>query len=92
MLRLENLSFEVNDDKGEKGIIKDISLTVDDGKFVVITGPNGGGKSTTAKLIMGIEHPTGGKIWFDGGGHYRKEHYRPCKDGYQFCIPAAGSL
>ena len=66
MLRLENLSFEVNDDKGEKGIIKDISLTVDDGKFVVITGPNGGGKSTTAKLIMGIEHPTGGKIWFDG--------------------------
>ena len=45
MLRLENLSFEVNDDKGEKGIIKDISLTVDDGKFVVITGPNGGGKS-----------------------------------------------
>ena len=44
MLRLENLSFEVNDDKGEKGIIKDISLTVDDGKFVVITGPNGGGK------------------------------------------------
>ena len=33
MLRLENLSFEVNDDKGEKGIIKDISLTVDDGKI-----------------------------------------------------------
>ena len=51
MLRLENLSFEVNDDKGEKGIIKDISLTVDDGKFVVITGPNGGGKSTLCQLI-----------------------------------------
>lgn len=66
MLTLENLSFEVNDEKGEKGIIKDISLTVDDGKFVVITGPNGGGKSTTAKLIMGIERPTGGRILFDG--------------------------
>ena len=39
MLRLENLSFEVNDDKGEKGIIKDISLTVDDGKFVVTVNP-----------------------------------------------------
>ena len=61
-----SLSFDVNDEKGEKGIIKDISLTVDDGKFVVITGPNGGGKSTTAKLIMGIERPTGGRILFDG--------------------------
>lgn len=66
MLTLENLSFDVNDEKGEKGIIKDISFTVDDGKFVVITGPNGGGKSTTAKLIMGIERPTGGRILFDG--------------------------
>ena len=66
MLTLENLSFEVNDDKGEKGIIKDISLTVGDGKFVVITGPNGGGKSTMAKLIMGIEHPNSGRIYFDG--------------------------
>ena len=63
---IENLSFEVNDDKGEKGIIKDISLTVGDGKFVVITGPNGGGKSTMAKLIMGIEHPNSGRIYFDG--------------------------
>ena len=68
MLTLENLSFDVNDEKGEIGIIKDISFTVDDGKFVVITGPNGGGKSTTAKLIMGIERPTGGRILFDGQG------------------------
>lgn len=66
MLTLENLSFDVNDGKGEIGIIKDLSLTIDDGKFVVITGPNGGGKSTTAKLIMGIEKPTGGRILFDG--------------------------
>ena len=62
MLRLEHLSFDVEDAKGEKGIIKDISLTIDDGKFVVITGPNGGGKSTLAKLIAGIEKPTGGRI------------------------------
>ena len=84
MLELKHLSFEVNDDKGEKGIIKDISLKVNDGKFVVITGPNGGGKSTTAKLIMGIERPTGGQIFFD-----REEHYGKSKDGHQFCFPAA---
>ena len=83
MLELKHLCFEVNDDKGEKGIIKDISLKVNDGKFVVITGPNGGGKSTTAKLIMGIERPTGGQIFFDG------EHYGKSKNGHQFCLPAA---
>ena len=66
MLTLENLSFDVTDEKGEKGIIKDISLTVDYGKFICISGPTGGGKSTTAKLIMGIERPTGGRILFDG--------------------------
>lgn len=57
MLILDNLSFDVND---EKGILRDVSFTVDDGKLVVVTGPNGGGKSTTAKLIMGIEKPAGG--------------------------------
>ena len=62
MLKLENLSFEI---PGEKEIIKKLNLTIEDGKFVVITGPNGGGKSTTAKLIMGIEKATGGKIYFD---------------------------
>ena len=66
MLTLENLSFDVNDDEGGKGIIKELNLTIGDGKFVVITGPNGGGKSTTAKLIMGIEKPTSGRILFDG--------------------------
>ena len=66
MLTLENLTFDVNDDEGGKGIIKDLNLTIGDGKFVVITGPNGGGKSPTAKLIMGIEKPTSGRILFDG--------------------------
>ncbi len=62
MLELQNISFEV---EGKK-IIDNISLCIDDNKFTVITGPNGGGKSTLAKLIMGIEKPTAGKILFDG--------------------------
>lgn len=66
MLTLENVSFDVEDTKGDKGIIKHLSLTIEDGKFVVITGPNGGGKSTLAKLIAGIERPTGGRILFNG--------------------------
>lgn len=66
MLELKNVSFDVEDEKGKKEIIKDISLTVDEKKFVVITGPNGGGKSTLAKLIAGIEKPTSGKIYFNG--------------------------
>ncbi len=66
MLELKNISFNVADEKGEKDIIKDISLTLEDGKFLVITRPNGGGKSTLAKLIMGIEQPTGGQILWNG--------------------------
>ena len=66
MLTLENLSFDVPDAKGEKGIISHLNLTIEEGKFVVITGPNGGGKTTLAKLIAGIEKPTEGRIYFDG--------------------------
>ncbi len=66
MLELKNLSFTV--DGGERGteIIRDVSLTVNDGEFFVITGPNGGGKSTLARLIMGIERPTAGQILLNG--------------------------
>ena len=66
MLEIKNLSFTVQTENGPLDIIKDISLTVPDGKFIVITGPNGGGKSTLAKLIMGIETPTSGQILLDG--------------------------
>ena len=66
MLELVNLSFKVDDDGNKKEILNDVSLTLEDGKFLVITGPNGGGKSTLAKLIMGIEKPTGGKILWNG--------------------------
>ena len=66
MLELKNISFEVQEDRGQKGIIHHLDLTINDGEFVVVTGPNGGGKSTLAKLIAGIEKPTTGTILFDG--------------------------
>ncbi len=66
MLELRNVSFEVQTEGEEKAIVRDVSFTIDDNKFVVITGPNGGGKSTLAKLIMGIEKPTSGSIILDG--------------------------
>ena len=66
MLELKNVSFSVGSADDELEIIDDISITFDDGKFVVITGPNGGGKSTLAKLIMGIEQPTAGQIIYNG--------------------------
>ena len=67
MLELRNVSFTVPEQAGkDKEIVKNVSLKIDDGKLVVITGPNGGGKSTLAKLIMGIEQPTSGKILFNG--------------------------
>ncbi|MBR0411770.1 MAG: ATP-binding cassette domain-containing protein [Eubacterium sp.] len=66
MLELKNISFGVNEDGQEKEIIRDISLTIPDGKLVVITGPNGGGKSTLARLIAGIETPDSGQIFYRG--------------------------
>ncbi len=66
MLKLENIQYKVNDNGVENEILDDINLTIDSGKIVVITGPNGGGKSTLARLIMGIAVPTAGRIYFDG--------------------------
>ncbi len=67
MLELKNVSFQVSDDTSkQKEIIKDLSLKLNDHTFTAITGPNGGGKSTLAKLIMGIEQPTSGSILFNG--------------------------
>lgn len=67
MLELRNIGFQVPEEaSGTKEILKDISLTIEDRQFVAITGPNGGGKSTLARIIMGIEKPTSGKILFDG--------------------------
>ena len=66
MLDIQHLSFAVTNEAAGKEILHDITLTVDSGRFVVITGPNGGGKSTLAKMIAGIEKPTAGKILLDG--------------------------
>ncbi len=66
MLELRNVSFGVEDEGEKKEIIRDISLTVPDGALTVITGPNGGGKSTLARLIAGIERPHSGQIFLDG--------------------------
>ena len=66
MLKVKNLSFTVTDENNRQNtIVNDVSFEIADGEMVVITGPNGGGKSTLAKLIMGIEKSTSGEIYLD---------------------------
>ena len=65
MLELRNICYGVETDGEQKEILKNVSLTIDE-HFVAITGPNGGGKSTLAKMIAGIIQPTGGQILLDG--------------------------
>lgn len=65
MLELQDICFQVNEDSQEKGILKHVNLKIEDG-FVAITGPNGGGKSTMAKVIAGIIRPTSGRILLNG--------------------------
>lgn len=65
MLELRDITYEVDDNNDNKEILKHINLTIDD-HFVAITGPNGGGKSTLAKIIAGIIRPTSGQIFLDG--------------------------
>lgn len=93
MLELKNLTFEVPldaDSKETKRIIDDLSLTIPDDRFTVITGPNGGGKSTLAKLIMGIEQPTAGQIIFNGEDITRQSISERARKGigYGFQQPA----
>ncbi|MBO7176032.1 MAG: ATP-binding cassette domain-containing protein, partial [Clostridia bacterium] len=65
MLELRNVSYRAGDEPDAKEIINHVSLTIDQ-RFVALTGPNGGGKSTLAKLIAGIYIPTEGQILLDG--------------------------
>ena len=65
MLELQHISYDVEQDGDNKGILRDINLTINE-RFVAITGPNGGGKSTMAKIIAGIYKPTAGRILLDG--------------------------
>ena len=66
MFELQHLSFQVQDEGRDKEILRDVSLRIPDRELVVVTGPNGGGKSTLARLIAGIERPTDGRILFNG--------------------------
>lgn len=66
MLEIKDLVFQVSDEDRTLGILQGITLTIPDNKFVVITGPNGGGKTTLAKIIMGLVKPTGGQILWNG--------------------------
>ncbi|MBE7008482.1 MAG: ATP-binding cassette domain-containing protein [Ruminococcaceae bacterium] len=66
MLELKHISYTVHDALGEQTILNDVSVTVPDGKLVVFTGPNGGGKTTLAKVIMGLVTPTDGEIIYNG--------------------------
>ena len=87
MLELQNLSFQVSDDsKGQKEIIRDLNLTFEDHTFIAITGPNGGRKSTLAKLIMGIEQPSSGRILFNGTDITDKNITQRAKLGISFAF------
>lgn len=66
MLELKNVSFSAQEDGNNVEIIRNLDLCIGDNKFVVITGPNGGGKSTLAKVIAGIQKNTTGQIILDG--------------------------
>ena len=83
MLRLENLAWNSPDGKD---ILKGVDLTVDDGKMVVITGPNGGGKTTLARVIAGIEQPAAGKIILDGKDITNLDVTERAKEGISFAF------
>ena len=83
MLRLENISWNSPDGKD---ILKGVDLTVDDGKMVVITGPNGGGKTTLARVIAGIEQPAAGKIILDGKDITNLDVTERAKEGISFAF------
>ena len=66
MLELEHISYTVTEAGAEQAILRDVSVSIPDGTLVVFTGPNGGGKTTLAKIIMGLVTPTGGRILYNG--------------------------
>ena len=66
MLELQNICYRVSTPDGEQDILKNVSITIPDHKLMVFTGPNGGGKTTLAKVIMGLVQPTEGQILYNG--------------------------
>ena len=86
MLKVEHLSYEIEEDGKKQEILKDVSFEVKDGEMLVVTGPNGGGKSTIAKLMMGLYKATEGKIWLDGQDVTSLPIYERAKAGIGFAF------
>lgn len=86
MLKINDLSYTVDDNGVDKTIIDHMNLEIGDSRFVVITGPNGGGKSTLAKLIMGIYPATDGHIEYDGEDITRLSITDRAKKGISFAF------
>ena len=89
MLKAENLILHVEDNGAKKCLLDHISFQVDDGEMLVITGPNGGGKSTLAKVLIGIEKAESGKIFLNGEDitDYDINHRANAGIGYAFQQP-----
>ncbi len=85
MLELKNISYSVEMPDGQKEILKDVNLTIGDG-FTALTGPNGGGKSTLAKIIAGIYTPTSGQIIFNGEDITKLSISERAKKGISFAF------
>ena len=86
MLEVKHLSYEVTENQETLPIVTDISFTVNDGEMLVITGPNGGGKSTIARLLMGIIKETSGSVLLDGEDITKLSIDERAKEGIGFAF------
>ena len=89
MLKVDNLTFEVNEEGKKRCLVDHISFQVEDGEMLVITGPNGGGKSTLAKVLAGIEKADSGEVFLDQENitEYDIDHRANAGIGYAFQQP-----